>query len=186
VLVLLLVNFFFVGLLPRIFFKREGRLNLMWWLTAAPYLLCSIALIAAFFGAFDPLSGRGTPLAAGLSPVAAVLSASSIALIAYTLGTHRQRIALWHQGNDAPQHIVTYGAYSRVRHPFYAAFLLALFGALLFCPSLWTLLTLAYGLAIMNYTAAREEQKLAASEFGEEYRAYMRRTGRFFPKLGSS
>ena len=38
VLVLFLVNFLFVGILPVIFFKRDGRLNLMWWLTAAPYL----------------------------------------------------------------------------------------------------------------------------------------------------
>ncbi len=184
VLVLFLVNFLFVGILPVIFFKRGGHLNHMWWLTAAPYLICAAFLIASFFHLIPPVSGYETPLSAALTLVAVPLSAGSIALIAYTLGTHRLRIALWHQANDAPEHIVTYGAYSRIRHPFYAAFLLVLIGALIFCPHLGTLATLIYGFFIMHSTAAREERKLSNSQLGGEYRAYMQRTGRFIPRWG--
>jgi len=44
------------------------------------------------------------------------------------------------------------------------------------------LLALAYGCAILNATAAREEQRLANSPFGASYRQYLERTGRFLPK----
>ena len=181
---LFLMDLLFIGLLPIIFFKRDGRLNLQWWLTAAPYVLCGMFLIASFLHIIPPVTGYDTPISRALSLVGVVFSAASIALIAFTLGTHRLRIALWHQANDAPEHIVTYGAYSRIRHPFYAAFLLALIGALIFCPHLGTLATLIYGFFIMNSTAAKEEQKLSDSKLGGEYRAYMQRTGRFIPRWG--
>ena len=87
-----------------------------------------------------------------------VCSVASIALIAFTLGTHRHRLALWHQTNDAPEHLVTYGAIRRLRHPFYTAFLLALLAALLACPHVGTAATLWPG--YYNYTAAQEEQRL--------------------------
>ena len=184
VLFLFLMDLLFIGLLPVVFFKRDGRLNLQWWLTAAPYVLCGMFLIASFLRVIPPVTGYDTPISRALSLVGVVFSAASIALIAFTLGTHRLRIALWHQSNDAPEHIVTYGAYSRIRHPFYAAFLLALIGALIFCPHLGTLATLIYGFYIMNSTAAKEEQKLSNSKLGDEYRAYMQRTGRFIPRWG--
>jgi len=33
-------------------------------------------------------------------------------------------------------------------------------------------------------TARREERRLSASEFGDEYREYMTKVGRFFPGIG--
>jgi protein-S-isoprenylcysteine O-methyltransferase Ste14 len=80
---------------------------------------------------------------------------------------------------------VTYGAYRWIRHPFYASFLLALFGALVFCPNWATLATFLEGFVILNLTAAREERRLSSSEFGAEYRDYIQRTGRFWPRLGA-
>jgi len=112
-------------------------------------------------------------------------SVASIALIFYTLGTHRIPISLWHQENDAPVHIVTYGAYSRIRHPFYASFILGLLGALIFCPHYGTLYTFLHGLVVLNITAAKEERRLSESEFGAEYQEYIQRTGRFLPRFYS-
>lgn len=182
VLLLFLINFACVGILPLVFFTRSEGLNLMWWMTAAPYFLSPAFLVLSFVGTMSPLTGYGTVLSQGLTLVAVVLSVASVGLIAYTLGTHRLRITLWHQTNDAPQHIVTFGAYSRIRHPFYTAFQLALLGALIFCPQLGTLATFVYGLIIMNHTAIKEEKRLCESEFGAEYQAYMQRTGRFMPR----
>jgi protein-S-isoprenylcysteine O-methyltransferase Ste14 len=45
---------------------------------------------------------------------------------------------------------------------------------------------MVYGLLALNFTAAREERRLRASEFGQEYLAYMQRTGRFWPKLAGT
>jgi protein-S-isoprenylcysteine O-methyltransferase Ste14 len=185
VLLLYLLNFIFIGLLPKIFFKKDGRLNLMWWLTASPFVLCTIFLILSFSGYLARLTGYGSNAARVLELVSVPFSVASIAMIFFTLGTHRIPIALWHQDNDAPKHLVTYGAYRWIRHPFYASFLLALWGALVFCPNWGTLLTFVQGFVILNITAAREERRLSASEFGAEYGEYMRRTGRFWPKLGA-
>lgn len=184
VLYLFELNFVFIGLLPVIFFKRGGRLTGLWWLTAAPLVICPLFLLAAHFGI-----GRVAELAAALEPWRPLLallsvpfSVASIALIGFTLGTHRVPIALWHQQADAPSSIVTWGAYRRIRHPFYAAFLLALLGALIFCPHPVTLSTFVAGLVILNLTAAKEERKLFHSSFGSEYSDYMARTGRFMPR----
>lgn len=185
ILLIYLLNFIFIGLLPKLFFKKDGSFNLMWWLTASPFLLCTLFLLLSFAGYLPRLTGYGTSLARVLELVSVLFTVASVALIFFTLGTHRIPIALWHQDNDAPKHIVTYGAYRWIRHPFYASFLLALFGALVFCPQWGTLVTFLQGFVILNLTAAREEKRLCASQFGAEYAEYMRRTGRFSPRLGA-
>jgi protein-S-isoprenylcysteine O-methyltransferase Ste14 len=147
-------------------------------------MLCIVVLGAALFGAIIPWRLQSPELGIAMELASVVLCAGSIALISFTLGTHRVPIALWHQENDAPRHNVTWGAYGRVRHPFYASFLLGLVGTALTLPHVTTVLTLLYALVLLNWTAAREERRLASSEFGEEYRQYMGRTGRFWPRLG--
>jgi protein-S-isoprenylcysteine O-methyltransferase Ste14 len=184
VFLLYLLNLAYIGALPRIFFKKGGRLGLMWWLTALPFLVCSLALILAFAGYLKPFGDVASAWRRWLALASVLFSAVSIALISYARGSHRIPISLWHQSEDAPANIVTYGAYNLIRHPFYAAFLLALSGASLFCPHALTLFAFAYGCVILNVTAAREERRLAASALGAEYREYLSRTGRFLPKIG--
>jgi protein-S-isoprenylcysteine O-methyltransferase Ste14 len=125
-----------------------------------------------------PDSGSGL----GLALFGTFLSASSIALITLTLGIHKAPPSQWHQENDAPQELVTRGPYSRIRHPFYSGYLLAFLAAVCICPTAGTVGVFIYAGLILNHTAAREEQRLRASEFGTEYRAYMERTGRFLPR----
>ena len=50
---LILLNLLYIGLLPRIFFRKNGRFNLMWWATAAPFLACTAYYIAPLWGALD-------------------------------------------------------------------------------------------------------------------------------------
>jgi phospholipid methyltransferase len=181
-LLLVVLDFLVIGALPVVFFRRDGRFKLMWWLTAWPFFICPVLLIAAFAG-WWPLSPRWSRLLGpGHDLLALPVSAASLALVFFTLGTHRVPIALWHQSDDAPRNVVTFGAYHLIRHPFYAAFLLAFLAASLLLPHPLVLLQLAYVFVVLNATAAREERKLAASAFGEEYREYMARTGRFVPR----
>jgi len=173
-----------MGALPRVFFRRDGRFNARWWLTAMPFLVSSGTVLLAAFGLvapFRPASGR----ALSLDLAAVALAAASIGLMCFTLGTHRIPIALWHQSpeGDAPREIVSWGAYARLRHPFYASFLLLLAACALVCPHAATLVALLWGAIALNRTAAREEARLIRSELGAEYQAYMKRTGRFFPRL---
>jgi isoprenylcysteine carboxyl methyltransferase (ICMT) family protein len=176
------VNLAMIGVLPRVFFCRGGRLNFRWWLTAAPFFVCGVAQVAHVAGWVDALGfGAAAPVLRGTG---VVMSAGSIALIWYTVGTHRIPLALWHQDDDAPHEIVTWGPYRRVRHPFYAAFLLALVAGALITPHVATFGAALYGFGALDLTARREERRLRAGSLGVEYTAYIRGTGRFAPGLG--
>jgi protein-S-isoprenylcysteine O-methyltransferase Ste14 len=78
--------------------------------------------------------------------------------------------------------LVTSGPYTRVRHPMYAA----MFGiavALALISANWCFGLLAVvGSAVIFLRVPAEEHMMLGS-FGEDYRGYMRRTGRFFPRL---
>ena len=78
--------------------------------------------------------------------------------------------------------LVTRGPYQWVRHPFYDCMFLFLIGTALMTAN-W--FVLASGLAVFAILAARsrtEEEKLL-ERFGESYRAYRQRTGRFLPRV---
>ncbi|RYZ67555.1 MAG: isoprenylcysteine carboxylmethyltransferase family protein [Proteobacteria bacterium] len=178
---LFVANFLYVVLLPKIFFRQDGKLNLMWWVTGAPYGLAPFVVILFYLGYLptDLIFSSGLVQNA----IAVVISTLSISLISYTLGTHRIPLALWHQKNDAPQQIVTWGAYKYIRHPFYTSFLLALFAVIVAIPSIPTILIGLYGAVILTLTASREEKKLSESQFGADYVKYKKSTGRFLPRL---
>jgi protein-S-isoprenylcysteine O-methyltransferase Ste14 len=181
-LLVLLLNFAAIGALPIVFFKKDGRFNRMWWLTAGPFFLCPLFLVASYVGIFSPFAAEQPFLRDGLELTSVCLSVASVALLCFTMGTHGIPLALWHQDHDAPLHIVTYGAYRHIRHPFYLSFLLALFAAFLFAPHWTTLSTLVCAYLLLNFAAAREESRLRKSGFGSDYENYMRATGRFWPR----
>jgi protein-S-isoprenylcysteine O-methyltransferase Ste14 len=84
----------------------------------------------------------------------------------------------------AGQEMVANGPYRWIRHPIYAAILLILGSLLLISANglvggLWIVMT---GLGVAE--RIQTEETMLASQFGEPYRAYMRRTGRLFPRLG--
>lgn len=175
-------NLAYIGLLPRLFFRKDGKRGAMWWLTAAPFVVSAAGLIAATWGFAVPAWGRSPETAPWHDAASVVLGGLSILLISAARRAHTVPIALWHQPEDRPVAVVTHGPYRHVRHPFYAAFLMALAAAFLHSPHALTLAALVGGYALLDATAAREERRLCASRFGALYRAYMRGTGRFFPR----
>ncbi|MEE9157438.1 MAG: isoprenylcysteine carboxylmethyltransferase family protein [Gammaproteobacteria bacterium] len=72
------------------------------------------------------------------------------------------------------------GAYARLRHPQYVAFVLIMFGFLLQWPTLVTLIMFPI-LVYMYIHLARREERDALAEFGDEYANYMQRTPAFLP-----
>jgi protein-S-isoprenylcysteine O-methyltransferase Ste14 len=83
-----------------------------------------------------------------------------------------------------PDHrLVTSGPYRYVRHPMYSVMLLTFLGYLLLTAN-WFLAGagLAILLLVMIFRTPREEAMLIAA-FGDDYRAYMARTGRYLPRL---
>jgi Isoprenylcysteine carboxyl methyltransferase (ICMT) family len=181
-LILSLTNFGCIGLLPVFFFQRRGALTLMWWLTALPFFLSPLLLGAAYAGHIAPPCSDDGYQPTCLAILSLPFSLGSVALLVLTLGTHRQPLALWHQPHDTPTHLIMHGAYRHLRHPFYTAYLLALFGVCVLLPHPGTWLIFVYGYGMLHRTATREERCLQASPLGAAYTAYMRHTGRFWPK----
>ena len=172
-----------IGLLPRTFF-RPGRRTVAWWLNSAPFWVAGSGLLAVLLGVASPDLELGGAASVGSSLLAAAAAAAALSLMRRTLAAHEQPLALWHQPDDVPSHLVTTGPYAWVRHPFYAAFLLALLGCLLAAPHWSTLAALGFGAHRLNGTAAAEEARFLGSGLGARYAAYARETGRFVPRLG--
>ena len=115
-----------------------------------------------------------------LGVVGAMSSVLLVAWIHRTLG--RQYAAeLAIQKDHA---LVTSGPYVRTRHPMYTALNLFSFSLALTTSNLLVLFFAV--LVIVPFPwITRMEEKVLLETFGEDYREYMRRTGRFFPRIRS-
>ena len=78
-------------------------------------------------------------------------------------------------------HLVTTGPYSRIRHPLYTA-MLGYGTSLALVTANWVFIVLAVAVIAGLFARVPKEEQMMIEEFGEEYKAYMQRTGRFFPK----
>lgn len=164
-------------------FFRKGVHTPQWWLTLLPFALNTAFLVAFYAGVVEPLAAPGTAHYRAMTALGTVLCIAAIALFGLTVGAHRVALPMWHQPNDPPVELVTWGPYRYVRHPFYTSYYLY-FGALLLSAPSWPIVAAsAYGFLILNHTAAKEERELCASAYGADYRAFMARTGRFLSPL---
>jgi protein-S-isoprenylcysteine O-methyltransferase Ste14 len=79
--------------------------------------------------------------------------------------------------------LVTTGPYRWVRHPFYDSVALCVLANSLVTANWFLFLTGGCALALLIVRTRKEEEKLLA-RFGDAYRAYLERTGRFLPRIG--
>jgi protein-S-isoprenylcysteine O-methyltransferase Ste14 len=75
--------------------------------------------------------------------------------------------------------LVVSGPYSFVRHPIYGGMLLAMLGSAIGQSAFWVLPLVVYGPYFI--LCARREERHLVQEFGDDYRAYMRRTKMLLP-----
>jgi protein-S-isoprenylcysteine O-methyltransferase Ste14 len=78
--------------------------------------------------------------------------------------------------------LVTRGPYRWVRHPFYDAVALLILAISLIAAN-WFLLLAGAAVFVLLAARSRTEEAMLLARFGEPYRAYRERTGRFLPKL---
>jgi protein-S-isoprenylcysteine O-methyltransferase Ste14 len=178
---IVLANLIFIGLLPFLFFRRDGSFNFRWWLTGMPFFLSASAVTAGRLQMVTRWPGLPEM---PLSTLAVIIALGSMAMMGWTVGSHRVPLALWHQENDAAVSIVSWGPYKYVRHPFYASFILTQIAAVLAFPHAGTAAGLVYAVLALSLTARREEARLLASKLGQEYRSYGVKTGRLVPGIG--
>ncbi len=77
--------------------------------------------------------------------------------------------------------LVTTGVYAMVRHPMYTGFWLMALAQALLLPNWIAGPAGLVGFGILFFGRVRHEEEMMIAAFGEEYRAYMRRTRRVLP-----
>jgi protein-S-isoprenylcysteine O-methyltransferase Ste14 len=78
--------------------------------------------------------------------------------------------------------LITSGPYARIRHPLYSA-MFSWGIALALLNANWIFVALAILMIAGILVHIPREEKLMLEAFGDEYQAYIRRTGKYFPKL---
>ena len=103
----------------------------------------------------------------------------AILFVLILLGTGHRVIT----GKERPNYVVDTGPFRYVRHPLYLAALLGYVGTAISSLSLISFALLIPIVAFYSYIA-RYEEKLLEARFGEAYREYERRTGKWLPRIG--
>jgi len=85
-------------------------------------------------------------------------------------------------GIEKTTRLVTTGVFVYIRHPLYGSLLLLTWGVFFKRPS-WTAGGLALGATVFLLATAKVEEAENVRYFGEDYRAYMRKTKMFLPFL---
>ena len=82
--------------------------------------------------------------------------------------------------------LVTGGPYRWVRHPLYTTGLMLFLALGLMAGSWFVLLATVIAFAMLRLAVIPREEQALLAKFGEQYEAYMSRTGRLMPKMRSS
>ena len=122
---------------------------------------------STFLSGYIPLYIRLVILALALTAAAYLFMSGHVVV------SHGQR----------PTVVVSTGAFCYVRHPLYLASILSYLGLAISTASVLSLAFLAVIIIFYN-TIASYEEKLLDEKFGESYRSYKKRTGKWLPRIG--
>lgn len=122
------------------------------------------------------------------SPVASLVQIVGLVLLyvgslffAWAIGSAGKALRPSTSGVHAGHSLVQDGPLGIVRHPYYVSYVLILLGLSLALVSPWPLVSALCLVIGMGPTARAEEAELIES-YGQEYKQYQQRVGRFFPK----
>lgn len=162
--------------IPRV---REGKLSLLGRLLfAAPIYLAFLAYMVnpdwmAWSSVRLPLWLRGLGVAMGLAMLPVLY------WVVRTLGRNISETALTKEDHQ----LVTQGPYRWVRHPLYSVATI-IFVSLGLVAANWFIIAMAVVIIIaMALVVIPKEEAQLISKFGDEYREYMKRTGRLAPRI---
>ena len=128
------------------------------------------------------MAWSSVPLPAWLRWTGVGVSAIAAGLLTWTLrglGTNLTDTVVTRRAHT----LVTHGPYRWVRHPFYDSMALLILANSLIAANWFLFLTGSLVVLLIVVRTRTEEEKLLA-RFGDAYRAYMMRTGRFVPRSG--
>ena len=143
-----------------------------------------IGFLAVIVYGFNPawLSRASLPLSLWLRWTGVGIALLGFALLQWAQNT------LGKNWSDTPrmmkeQSLITSGPYKFIRHPIYTAFVLIL-GSTLLISANWFIGFTWLGMTILEIASRIDfEEGLMLEYFGDQYREYMKKTGRLLPKL---
>lgn len=144
-------------------------------------IICYFISIILYLGLPDWIAWASIPipmLFRWLGVGIAILCVPLTSMVHRTLG--RQYSAKHAIQED--HYLVITGLYSRVRHPMYTILNMFSLSISIMTANLLPIL-FAILVAIPFPWIARKEEQMMIDQFGDEYREYMNRTGRFFPRI---
>jgi len=147
-------------------------------------LLGMIGLLATLVFVINPgwLAWANLPLPIWLRLASPIFAVAGIALLQWAQNS------LGKSWSDTPrmmreQKLITSGPYQFIRHPIYTAFILIL-GSTLFISANWLIGMSWIGMTLLEiFSRINFEENLMIEYFGDQYREYMKNTGRLLPKL---
>ncbi len=156
--------------------EREG----LWSIVLRFILFLYMIAVAIVYAANPPWLGSfAAPFSTGLRWGGVALGALGLLLLIWvhrTLGRH------WSTNLQIREKhtLVTGGPYRWARHPMYTA-LFSFFAGLAFISASWLIVLLVAASIAVLYTRIGKEEVMMVEQFGDEYREYMKHTGRFLP-----
>jgi protein-S-isoprenylcysteine O-methyltransferase Ste14 len=159
--------------------REEGLFMLA---TLRPIGLLLVVSVLAYMIRPRSMAWSALPLPDWIRCVGVVVAMSGAALLIWTfrsIGRNLTDTVVTRKDHV----LVTHGPYRWVRHPFYGSVALFALGIALTAANWFMLLADAALYVLFVVRTSKEEQNLVA-RFGGAYRAYMKRTGRFFPRGG--
>ena len=160
----------------RVSARQVTRERILYWMVFTAFVLAPVYAVSPILDTAHvslPAAARWLGL-----PFAAV----SVALLRAThhaLGHNwsgKLEIAAGHQ-------LIVEGPYRRVRHPMYTALFCMAFAYSLLSANWIVAGANLIAVTVMYLARVRDEEQMMIDQFGDEYRAYMRRTGRLVPRF---
>ena len=156
--------------------EREGR----WSLLLRPIVfLFMLGLVVLYMVEPSGSDWLFLPLPSWVQWSGVVLGTASILLLIWV---HRALGIQWSTTLQIKERhtFVTSGPYEFVRHPMYTS-LTFFFVGLSMVSSFWPFIALLLITTLFFFRIIGREEAMMIEQFGEKYRAYMKRTGRFLP-----
>jgi len=123
------------------------------------------------------------PVPGAVRGAAAVVALVLVPVLLWVFRSIGVNISPSHETREGHR-LVTHGPYRYIRHPLYTTGALLSVALALLSAMWWPLAWLGPALLLLAWRTPREEARLIEA-FGDEYRDYMKLTGRYLPRLGS-
>ena len=158
--------------------RQEGSFILY---TLRPFGAVAAVAFISYLISPDAMAWSSMPLPRPLRWAGVPIGAAGMACIIWTFASLGRNLTDTVVTRKAAT-LVTHGPYRFVRHPFYGSLALFFFANSVIAANWFMMLCWLTVMTLLVVRTDREEERLVA-RFGDGYRDYMTRTGRFFPRF---